>query len=83
MLYHQCVMLWRSLCVVVSIDRSLGYKGLTMFLVDAHLPRYQHWQHEDKMGIRRLQPVMYYLRDGHIPASALIGAKREKASRSL
>ena len=36
------------MCVVASVDRSLGYKGLTMFLVDAHLPGVSIGKHEDK-----------------------------------
>lgn len=65
------------MCVVASIDRSLGYKGLTMFLVDAHLPGISIGKHEDKMGIRQSATCDVLFEDVHIPASALIGKEGE------
>lgn len=61
------------MCVVASVDRSLGYKGLTMFLVDAHLPGISVGKHEDKMGIRQSATCDVLFEDVHIPVSALIG----------
>ena len=65
------------MCVVASVDRSLGYKGLTMFLVDAHLPGVSIGKHEDKMGIRQSATCDVIFEDVHIPASALIGKEGE------
>ncbi len=59
--------------VVATVDRSLGYKGLTMFLVDAHLPGVSIGKHEDKMGIRQSATCDVILEDVHIPASAIVG----------
>ena len=65
------------MCVVASVDRSLGYKGLTMFLVDAHLPGVSIGKHEDKMGIRQSATCDVIFEDVHIPASAIIGKEGE------
>ena len=65
------------MCVVASVDRSLGYKGLTMFLVDAHLPGVSIGKHEDKMGIRQSATCDVLFEDVHIPASAIIGKEGE------
>ena len=65
------------MCVVASVDRSLGYKGLTMFLVDAHLPGVSIGKHEDKMGIRQSATCDVIFEDVHIPASANIGKEGE------
>lgn len=63
--------------VIASVDRSLGYKGLTMFLVDAHLPGISIGKHEDKMGIRQSATCDILFEDVHIPASALVGKEGE------
>ncbi len=65
------------MCVVATIDKSLGYKGLTMFLVDAHLPGISIGKHEDKMGIRQSATCDVIFDDVHIPASALVGKEGE------
>lgn len=65
------------MCVVASVDRSLGYKGLTMFLVDAHLPGITIGKHEDKMGIRQSATSDVIFEEVHIPASALVGKEGE------
>ena len=65
------------MCVVASVDRSLGYNGLTMFLVDAHLPGVSIGKHEDKMGIRQSATCDVIFEDVHIPASAIIGKEGE------
>ena len=65
------------MCVVASVDRSWGYKGLTMFLVDAHLPGVSIGKHEDKMGIRQSATCDVLFEDVHIPASAIIGKEGE------
>lgn len=63
--------------LVASTDRSKGYAGLTMFLVDAHLPGVSVGRHEDKMGIRQSATSDVIFEDVHIPASALIGQEGE------
>ena len=71
------------MCVVASVDRSLGYKGLTMFLVDAHLPGVSIGKHEDKMGIRQSATCDVLFEDVHIPASAIIGEGFKIAMKTL
>ncbi|MCI8659618.1 MAG: acyl-CoA dehydrogenase [Lachnospiraceae bacterium] len=59
--------------VIASVDRSLGYKGLTMFLVDAHAPGVSIGKHEDKMGIRQSATCDIIFDNVHIPEENLIG----------
>lgn len=59
--------------VVAATDKSKGAKGLSMFLVDAHLPGIDTGHHEDKMGIRQSATCDIVLEDVHVPASALVG----------
>ena len=63
--------------VIATVDKTLGYKGLTMFLVDAHLPGISIGKHENKMGIRQSATCDVVFDDVHIPASALIGKEGE------
>jgi butyryl-CoA dehydrogenase len=65
------------MCVIASVDRSLGSKGLTMFLVDAHTPGISIGKHEDKMGIRQSATCDVIFDDAHIPASSLVGREGE------
>jgi alkylation response protein AidB-like acyl-CoA dehydrogenase len=65
------------LCVVATVDRSLGVKGLTMFLVDAHSAGVSVGKHEDKMGIRQSATCDVMFDDVHIPASSLLGKEGE------
>lgn len=61
--------------VIATIDRSLGYKGLTMFLVDAHAEGVSIGKHEDKMGIRQSATSDIILENVHVPAENRIGAE--------
>lgn len=61
--------------VIANIDRSLGYKGLTMFLVDAHAEGVSIGKHEDKMGIRQSATSDIILENVHVPAGNRIGAE--------
>lgn len=61
--------------VIATIDRSLGYKGLTMFLVDAHAEGVSIGKHEDKMGIRQSATSDIILENVHVPAGNRIGAE--------
>lgn len=65
------------MCVVASVNRSLGVKGLTMFLVDAHTPGISIGKHEDKMGIRQSATCDILFEDVHIPAASLVGKEGE------
>lgn len=61
------------ICIVAATDKELKHKGLTMFLLDAHLPGVDTGKHEDKMGIRQSATCDVVLDDVHIPASAVVG----------
>ncbi len=61
--------------VMATVDRSLGTKGLTMFLVDRDTPGVSVGKHEDKMGIRLSNTTDVILEDVKIPAKNIIGAE--------
>ena len=63
--------------VVASVDKSLGVKGLTMFLVDANTPGITIGKHEDKMGIRQSATCSITFDDVRVPASRIIGKEGE------
>ena len=63
--------------VVASVDRNLGVKGLTMFLVDANTPGITIGKHEDKMGIRQSATCNITFEDVRVPASRMIGKEGE------
>lgn len=69
--------------VVASVDRSLGYKGLTMFMVDASTPGITIGKHEDKMGIRQSATCDIIFEDVHIPEENLIGKEGEGFSIAM
>lgn len=54
-------------------DPSLRGDGISVFLVDAHLPGISRGKHEDKMGMRTSNTADIVMEDVRVPASALIG----------
>jgi len=63
--------------VVASVDRSLGVKGLTMFLVDTDTPGITIGKHEDKMGIRQSATCGVTFEDVRVPSSRMVGKEGE------
>lgn len=59
--------------VFASIDRSLGIKGITAFLVDAKTPGISIGKEEDKMGIRLSNTCDVIFEDVKVPMENLIG----------
>ncbi len=61
--------------VMATVDKSLGSRGLTMFLVDRDTPGLSVGRHEDKMGIRLSNTTDIVLEDVKIPAKNIIGGE--------
>lgn len=64
-------------CITAMTDKSKGWKGMSMFLVEKGNPGLTTGKHEDKMGIRTSNTCDVVLEDCRIPASALIGKEGE------
>ncbi len=62
-----------TLAVIASVDKSLGSKGLTAFLVDGDAPGFSYVKEEDKMGIRGSQTCELLLEDVEVDASMVLG----------
>lgn len=60
--------------VVTTVDRSLRYKGITLFLVEKERG-VQIAKHEDKMGIRLSPTNEVVFDDIRVPADHMIGAE--------
>jgi butyryl-CoA dehydrogenase len=60
-------------CITAMTDKTLGVKGMSMFLVEAGTPGLSMGKEEDKMGIRTSNTCDVVLEDLRIPASNLIG----------
>ena len=59
--------------VFATIDKSLGYKGITGFLVERGTPGFTIGKKEDKLGIRASSTCELVLEDVELPADAVIG----------
>lgn len=59
--------------IFTTIDSSLGYKGITAFLVDRHTPGFSVGHKEDKLGIRASSTCELILNNCRVPASSLLG----------
>lgn len=59
--------------VFATMDRSLGARGISAFLVERNRPGVSTGKEEDKMGIRLSNTCDVIFEDVHIPASNLIG----------
>jgi butyryl-CoA dehydrogenase len=60
-------------CVVATIDKSLGHKGLHIFAVETKKKGFIVGKKEDKLGIRGSNTCEIILKDVRIPKSNLIG----------
>ena len=59
--------------VFTTVDPSLGYKGITAFLVDRDTPGLTVGKKEDKLGIRASSTCELLFSDCRVPASAVLG----------
>ena len=62
-----------TLAIVASVDKSLGSKGLTAFLIPGDAPGFSYVKEEDKMGIRGSQTCELLLEDVEVDASRVLG----------
>ncbi len=56
-----------------TIDRDLGYRGITAFLVDRGTPGFSVGKKEDKLGIRASSTCELILEDCRVPKSNVLG----------
>ena len=67
-----------SLYIVFAyIDPSLGYKGITAFLVERDSPGFSVGKKEDKLGIRASSTNELILEDVKVPEAQILGVKGE------
>lgn len=59
--------------IFTTVDSSLGYKGITAFLVDRDTPGFSVGHKEDKLGIRASSTCELIFNDCRVPASSLLG----------
>ena len=59
--------------VFATLDPSLGYKGITAFLVEKGMPGFSLGRKEDKLGIRASSTCELIFQDCRVPASAVLG----------
>ncbi|MGL6293721.1 acyl-CoA dehydrogenase family protein, partial [Eubacterium aggregans] len=62
-------------CVTALTDKSIGVKGMSMFLIEKGIPGLSTGNEEDKMGIRTSNTCDVVMKDCRIPAANLIGAE--------
>ncbi len=63
--------------VFASVDRSMGVKGLSAFIVERDRPGFSVDKHEDKMGIRSSNTASLVFDNVRIPADHLLGKEGE------
>lgn len=56
-----------------TVDRDLGYRGITAFLVDRNTAGFSVGKKEDKLGIRASSTCELILEDCRIPKSSVLG----------
>jgi len=59
--------------VFATLDATVGYKGITAFLVDKSAQGFSVGKKEDKLGIRASSTCEIILDDCHVPAENLLG----------
>lgn len=62
-----------TLAIAASTDKSLGSKGLTMFLIPGNTPGLTYVKEEDKMGIRGSQTCELHLENVELDESRILG----------
>lgn len=63
--------------VFATVDRSLGAKGITAFMVEKGTPGLSIGKHEDKMGLRLSNTCDILLEDVRVPVSSRLGEEGE------
>ena len=59
--------------VFATLDPSVGYKGITAFLVEKDAPGFTLGKKEDKLGIRASSTCELVFRDCRVPGSQVLG----------
>jgi alkylation response protein AidB-like acyl-CoA dehydrogenase len=59
--------------VFATLDPAAGYKGITAFLVEKHVPGFSVGKKEDKLGIRASSTCEIILEDCKVPAANVLG----------
>ena len=59
--------------VFASVNRELGYKGVTAFLVERSFPGFSIGKKEDKLGIRASSTCELILEDCRVPKANVLG----------
>jgi alkylation response protein AidB-like acyl-CoA dehydrogenase len=59
--------------VFATINRELGYKGITAFLVEKSMPGFTVGKKEDKLGIRASSTCELILEDCRVPKANVLG----------
>ncbi len=59
--------------VFATVNRELGYKGVTAFLVERSLPGFSVGKKEDKLGIRASSTCELILEDCRVPRQNVLG----------
>ena len=59
--------------VFATVDREIGYKGVTAFLIDRDTPGFTIGKKEDKLGVRASSTCELLFDDCRVPASAVLG----------
>ena len=59
--------------VFATLDRKLGYKGVTAFLVERESPGFKVGKKEDKLGIRASSTCELILEDCRVPKANVLG----------
>src|ERR1700748_1996581 len=59
--------------VFATLDPTVGYKGITAFLVDKRTPGFSVGKKEDKLGIRASSTCEIILEDCKVPAANVLG----------
>ena len=59
--------------IFATVDKSLGAKGVTAFMVDRNTPGFSVGKKENKMGIRTANTCDLILEDVRVPAKNIIG----------
>ncbi len=61
--------------VFATVDPSVGYKGITAFLIEHDFPGFTVGKKEDKLGIRASSTCELILEDCRVPKANLLGEK--------
>jgi len=63
----------RLFLIFATVDPSLGYKGITAFLIERDFPGFEVGKKEDKLGIRASSTVTLHLDDCAVPRENVLG----------